>query len=37
MLTDDPALNSFVEERFEEWAEEIGLDEKLRTMRETGA
>jgi capsid protein len=37
MLTDDPALNSFVEESVEEWAEVIGLDEKLRTLREAAA
>jgi hypothetical protein len=34
MMTNDPVTNSLIEAHFEAWAEEIGLDEKLRTMRE---
>ncbi|GMV72856.1 MAG: hypothetical protein AMXMBFR77_26930 [Phycisphaerales bacterium] len=33
MLSEDGALNRRVEGLFRAWAEEIGLDEKLRTMR----
>lgn len=36
MLTGDKAIDSFIEERFTEWADEISLEEKLRVMREAG-